>query len=311
MTISAPGPAPVGSLPRYGGNSVLRAVGYMCLSAIFFPILNASVKYLGARYPITEVFFVRYLGHCLICLAIFLPRHGRRLFATSRPGVHALRACLLFTASTFYFLGIQTIDLTTAAAVSFAGPLFVTALSVPLLGEKVGLRRWTAVVFGFLGALVIIRPGTAVMQWGAVLVLIDALAYGTYQILSRKVGGIDPAFTSITLAGLGGLLLSCLLLPFFPIRLPDSAADLAIFFAIGVWGLLGHFFVIKAFQWGRAAVVAPVGYVELIGATLIGWLLFAQFPDAWTWVGAAIIVASGLYITLRERRLQRLRGAES
>jgi len=124
VTISAPGPAPVGSLPRYGGNSVLRAVGYMCLSAIFFPILNASVKYLGARYPITEVFFIRYLGHCVICLAIFLPRHGLRLFATSRPGVHALRACLLFTASTFYFVGIQTIDLTTAAAVSFAGPIF-------------------------------------------------------------------------------------------------------------------------------------------------------------------------------------------
>jgi len=283
----------------------------MCLAADFFPVLNASVKYLGARYPITEVFFARYLGHCLICLAIFLPRHGRYLFATSRPGVHALRAGLLFTASAFYFVGVQTIDLSTASAISFAGPIFVTALSVPLLRERVGPRRWTAVLFGFIGALVIIRPGTAVMQWGAVLVLIDALAYGTYQILSRKVGGIDPAYTSITLAGLGGLLLACLLLPFFPIRLPASALDLAIFVGVGLWGLLGHYFVIKAFQWGHAAVVAPMGYIELIGSTLIGWLLFAQFPDAWTWVGAAIIVASGLYITLRERRLQRLRATQS
>jgi drug/metabolite transporter (DMT)-like permease len=304
-------PAATGSTPRYGGNSVLRAVGYMCLASLFFPILNASVKYLGARYPITEVFFVRYLGHCIICLAVFLPRHGKRLFATSRPGVHALRASLLFAASTLYFLGVQTIDLSTAAAVSFAGPIFVTAFSVPLLGERVGPRRWTAVLTGFAGALVIIRPGTAVMQWGAVLVLADALAYGLYQVLSRKVGSIDPAHTSITLAGLGGLLLSCMLLPFFAIRLPDSAADLAIFAAIGLWGLLGHYFVIKAFQWGRAAVVAPVGYIELIGATLIGWLLFAEFPDAWTWLGAAIIVGSGLYITLRERRLQRLRACEA
>jgi len=303
-------PAATASAPRYGGNSVLRAVGYMCLASLFFPILNASVKYLGQRYPITEVFFARYLGHCVICLALFLPRHGRQLFATSRPGLHALRAGLLFCASAFYFLGIQTIDLSTAAAISFAGPIFVTAFSVPLLGEKVGVRRWSAVLAGFIGALVIIRPGTAVMQWGAVLVMIDALAYGLYQILSRKVGSIDPAYTSITLAGLGGFLLSCLILPFFAIRLPDNAVDLAVFAAIGLWGLLGHYFVIKAVQWGRAAVVAPVAYVELVGATLIGWLLFAEFPDGWTWLGAAIIVGSGLYITLRERRLQRLREGE-
>jgi drug/metabolite transporter (DMT)-like permease len=303
---AAPGSA-TRSAPRYGGNSVLRAVGYMCLASLFFPILNASVKYLGGRYPITEVFFARYLGHCVICLVLFLPRYGKLLFATSRPGVHVLRASLLFTASALYFMGVQTIDLSTAAAVSFAGPIVVTAFSVPLLREKVGPRRWTAVLTGFVGALVIIRPGTAVMQWGAILVLGDTLAYGLYQIFSRKIGSIDPAYTSITLAGLGGFLYSCCLLPFFPIRAPDSIADVGIFALIGLWGLLGHYFVIKAFQWGPAAVVAPVAYVELIGATLIGWLLFAEFPDGWTWVGAAIIVGSGLYITLRERRLQRLR----
>ena len=117
-------PAATASATRYGDNSVLRAVGYMCLASLFFPILNASVKYLGQRYPITEVFFARYLGHCVICLALFLPRHGRQLFATSRPGLHGLRAVLLFCASAFYFLGIQTIDLSTAAAISFAGPIF-------------------------------------------------------------------------------------------------------------------------------------------------------------------------------------------
>jgi drug/metabolite transporter (DMT)-like permease len=185
----------------------------MCLAAAFFPVLNASVKYLGQRYPVTELFFVRYAVHCLICLALFLPRYGLGLFATTRPGVHAVRAFLLFSASAFYFLGLLTIDLPTAAAISFAGPIFVTAFSVPILREKVGPRRWTAILVGFLGALVIIRPGTAVMQWGAVLVLIDTLCYGLYQVLSRKVGGQDPAYTSITLAGLGGLLLASLFLP--------------------------------------------------------------------------------------------------
>ncbi len=182
---------------------------------------------------------------------------------------------------------------------------------MPLLGEKVGPRRWSAVILGFLGALVIIRPGAAVVQWGAVLVLIDALAYGLYQVLSRKVGSLDPAYRSITLTGIGGLLLSSLLLPFFPFRAPASAFDLAIFAGIGVWGLLGHYFVTKAFQWAHAAVVAPMGYVELLGATLLGWFLFGDFPDAWTWIGAAIIVGSGLYITLREHRLQRRRRSQA
>jgi drug/metabolite transporter (DMT)-like permease len=308
-----PGPTdapPPGTRRSFGGNSVLRAVGYMCVAACFFPVLNASVKYLGRHYPITEVFWFRYSGHSLICLALFLPRHGLGLFATTRPGIHALRAVLLFSASAFFFLGIMTIDLSTATAVAFAGPIFVTAFSVPLLRERVGPRRWTAVLVGFLGALVIIRPGTAVMQWGAVLVLMDTVAYGLYQVLSRKVGSLDPAYTSITFAGLGGFLLSSLLLPFFPFKLPESLLDAAIFALIGLLGLLGHYFVIKAFQWSRAAVVAPVGYLELIGATLIGWLVFGEFPDGWTWLGAAIIVASGLYITLREHRLQRRRALE-
>jgi drug/metabolite transporter (DMT)-like permease len=291
----------------HGGDSVLRAVFYMCLAAMLFPLLNASVKYLGQRYPMPELFWVRYAGHVIYCLLAFLPRHGRALFATRRPGVQVVRSLLLFGASACFFLALRTIDLPTASAIAFVTPIIVTALSMPMLGERVGPRRWTAVILGFVGALIIIRPGFQIVQWGAVLVLMDALCYGVYQILSRKVASLDAAPISITLAGIGGLVCASLLLPFSEIRLPHGFVDVALFLTLGLWGLLGHFFVIKAVQWGRASIVAPVGYVELVGATLFGWLVFHDFPDAWTWVGAAVIVASGLYITYREHRLQRLR----
>lgn len=286
---------------------MLRAVFYMVVASMLFPLLNASVKYLGQHYPMPEIFWARYAGHVVYCLVAFLPRHGRALFSTRRPSVQFMRSILLFGASACYFLGLKTVEMPTATAITFVGPILVTALSVPMLSERVGPRRWTAVMCGFLGAVIIIRPGLQVVQWGAILVLLDALFYSIYQILSRKVGSLDPAYTSITLAGIGGLVLASLVLPFSTIKLPASWFDLVLFVLIGLWGLLGHFFVIKAVQWGSASIVAPVGYFELVGSTLLGWLLFRDFPDALTWVGAAVIVASGLYITYREHKLQRLR----
>ena len=297
--------------PRYGGDSVARGVLYMCVGVAIFPVLNASVKYLGQRYPMPELFVVRYLGHVVYCLIAFLPWHGRALFRTTRPKVQALRAILLFGASACYFLGLLTVELPTASAIAFVGPIIVTALSVPMLGERVGLRRWTAVTVGFAGALIIIRPGANVAHWGAVLVLLDALCYAVYQVLSRKIGSHDPAQTSITLAGIGGLFLALLTLPFGSLKLPTDPLDLALFFGLGLWGLLGHYFVTKAYQWSRASIIAPIGYGELVGSTLLGFLVFGEFPDRWTWLGAGIIVASGLYITYREQRLRSLRKGEA
>jgi drug/metabolite transporter (DMT)-like permease len=292
--------------PGFGGDSPLRAILYMSLAGLLFPLLNASVKYLGARYPIPEIFWARYAGHVVFCLIAVLPRYGLSAFVSRRPGIQAWRSLLLFGASAFYFLGVQIIPLPTAAAISFVGPIIVTALSVPMLGERVGPRRWSAVLVGFVGAVIIIRPDARAVQWGAVLVLLDALCYAFYQILVRKVGSLDPAAVSITLAGIGGFVISSLLLPFSPIVMPVDALDWLIFALVGLWGLLGHFFVIKAYQWGSASIVAPLCYVELIGATLLGYVLFADLPDGFVWLGAAIIIASGLYITYREHRLRRM-----
>jgi drug/metabolite transporter (DMT)-like permease len=283
----------------------------MCLAALLFPFLNAGVKHLGTRYPMPEIFWARYAGHLLICLVTLLPRYGLRIFVSRHPIVQGWRAVLLFAASAFYFLGLRTIDLSTAAAVSFIGPIIVTALSVPMLGEHVGVRRWTAVIIGFVGALAIIRPGSAIVQWGAILVALDAFCYAVYQILSRKVGGSDPATVSITLSGLGGVFLASLLLPVSDLVAPRNALDALIFLSLGLPGLLGHFFVVKAYQWGSASLVAPLIYLELAGATLLGYVFFAQLPDLWTWLGAAIIVTSGLYIAYREQTLRRRAAAQA
>jgi drug/metabolite transporter (DMT)-like permease len=303
MTRSVSQPAPT---RVSGGDSVLRAVLYMTLAVALFPFLNASVKYLGRHYPMPEIFWARYAGHFLLCLLVFMPQRGLGVLRTRRPFLQAWRAVLLFGASAFYFLGLLTVDLPTASAIAFVGPMIVTALSVPMLGEKVGPRRWAAVMIGFGGALIIIRPGADVIRWGAVLVLLDALCYSLYQILSRKVAGTDPADVSITLAGLGGFVIASLILPFSELRLPVSLFDGVVFAGVGVIGLVAHFFVIKAVQWGSASLVAPMGYGELVGSTLLGYFLFGDFPDSWTWTGAAIIVASGLYITHREHKLQKL-----
>jgi drug/metabolite transporter (DMT)-like permease len=292
--------------PGFGGDSPLRAVLYMSLAGLLFPVLNASVKYLGARYPMPEIFWARYAGHAVFCLAVLLPRFGLALFHTKRPLIQAWRAVLLFAASGFYFFALRLISLPTASAVSFVGPMVVTALSVPMLGEIVGWRRWIAVLVGFLGAVIIIRPGTDFVQWGAILVLCDVACYAVYQILSRQIGSLDRAEVSITLAGIGGVALASILLPFTELVLPDRPLDWLLFALLGLWGLLGHFFVVKAYQWGSVAVVAPFLYVELVGATLFGFVIFAELPDGGTWLGAAIIVASGLYITYREHKLRRM-----
>jgi len=302
---------PAGTSRALGGQSALRAAAYMTLAVTLFPFLNAAVKYLGRNYPMPEIFWARYAGHVVFCLILFAPGRGMAIFATRHPLTQVWRSLLLFGASAFYFLGLLSVELPTASAIAFVGPIIVTALSVPMLGEKVGPRRWSAVVVGFAGALLIIRPGTDVMQWGAVLVLLDALCYAVYQVLSRKVGSRDTAAASVTLAGLGGLALASLLLPFWPIVLPRTSFDWLVFASTGFIGMLGHYFVLKAVQWGSASFCAPIGYGELIGSTVLGYLIFAEFPDLWTWVGAAVIIASGLYISYREHKLERRARAAS
>ena len=279
---------------------VLRGILLMCAGVSMFPFLNAGVKLLAPHYPVMEIVWARFTGHLAIMLAVFLPRYGRRLFRTRRPAVQIGRSLLMLLSNIVFVTAIGHVPLATASAIGFTSPLIVTALSVPLLGESVGPRRWSAVVVGFLGALLIIRPGSGFENLAVLLLLVSSACYALYQIATRWIAAYDNAATGIIFAALLGSLATSFVLPFVFV-MPKNLADLALFLAIGCFGGMGHYLIIRAFQQGPAAVIAPLGYVELIGTASLGWLIFAQFPDLWTWAGAAVIIASGLYIALRER----------
>jgi drug/metabolite transporter (DMT)-like permease len=206
---------------------------------------------------------------------------------------------LLLAATTLFVNAIGQLPLATASAIGFASPFIVTALSVPVLRERVGLRRWTAVIIGFIGVLIIIRPGAGFTNWATLLVLASTSCYAVYQVLTRLIAPHDRAETGIVYAALVGTVAMSVLAP-FDWRLPGAPLDWLLFGCLGFFGGFGHYFVIKAYRFGPAAVIAPFSYGELIGTTIIGYYAFGNFPDAWTWLGAAIIVACGAYIAYRE-----------
>lgn len=292
-------PSPL--LTASAGGTVLRGILLMCLGVSMFPLLNGSVKLLTAHYPILEIVWARFTGHLVWMLVAFLPRHGWRVFVPRRPFVQIARSVMLFGSTSLFVSGIGYVPLATASAIGFTSPFLVTALSVPLLGEPVGTRRWAAVAIGFLGALIVIRPQPTLDGWATLLLLGAAVCYALYQVMTRKGGAHDSAATAIIYAALAGAVITSLAVPFVAI-LPQRPLDWVLFGATGLFGGFGHYFVVRAFQNAPAAVISPFGYLELAGTTLLGYLLFGDFPDGWTWVGVAIIVACGVYVGYRERK---------
>jgi len=211
---------------------------------------------------------------------------------------------LLLGSTAFFVSAIGRVPLATASAIGFSSPIIVTALSVPLLGESVGPRRWSAVLVGFFGVLIAVRPGSGELTTATLLLLGGAACYALYQIATRHTGTHDSAETGIVYAALVGTIVTSLILP-FGFEMPHSVIDAALLAGLGVFGGVGHYFVIQAFRLGPAALISPLGYLELVGSTVLGYLIFGNFPDSWTWAGAGLIVASGVYIAVRERRRRR------
>jgi drug/metabolite transporter (DMT)-like permease len=277
-----------------------RAIFYMALAMSLLPCLNAAAKYLGHSYATVEIVWARYAGHFAYMVVAFLPRRGLALFATSRLSVQVLRSALLVSATGIYFTALHYTALPTAAIISFVSPFMMIALAGLLLGEPVGAHRWAAAAIGFLGALVILRPGTGALPLASFLLLISAACNALYQILTRGLAARDSAETSNTYIAVVGFVLTSLAVPFFW-ETPRSLFDLLLFVSLGIFGGFGHYFIVKALEWGPAAVIAPLNYGQLIGTVIIGYFAFGEFPDLWTWTGALVIVMSGLYIFYRER----------
>jgi drug/metabolite transporter (DMT)-like permease len=291
--------------PGLRQGDALKALLLMCLGVSMFPFLNTGIKLLTPHYSVIEIVWARFAGHLLTMIAVFLPTQGWRVFRANRPVIQITRSFLLLSSTVFSVCGIGYVPLATASAIGFSSPIIVTALSVPLLGESVGPRRWSAVLVGFIGVLIVVRPGGGQLTGATLLLLCAAACYALYQIATRRSTQHDSAETGIIYAALVGTIAMTVLVP-FDFETPHQPFDAVLLASLGVFGGVGHYFVIRAFRLGSAALIAPFGYLELVGTTTLGYLVFDNFPDSWTWTGAGLIVASGIYIALRERRRRRV-----
>jgi drug/metabolite transporter (DMT)-like permease len=248
-----------------------------------------------------EVSWGRYLFHFAM-MPLFL---GGQSFAaalrTNRPGLQFIRSCLLLGSTYYFFLAVKYIPLATATSIGFIAPLLVTALSVPLLGERVGPRRWAAVLIGFASVFIIIRPGFGMIHWAVAMPVVTAGCFSLYQITTRILSRSDTAATTFFYSATVWFVVTSALVPFEWVT-PDLAGWLGLA-ALGLTGGLAHYLMIRAFSAAPASHLAPFGYLQLVWAVLIGFAWFGDFPDVWTFVGSAVIVVSGLYVLYRERRV--------
>jgi drug/metabolite transporter (DMT)-like permease len=285
---------------------ILRSILAILFSVACFSVLNAISKTLTQHYPVVQVIWARYVFAFVFMMALFLPRSGLALFRWHNVGSQVVRGLLLFFSSFLYFHGLVYLPLATAASISLTSPLVVTALSARFLGEPVGPRRWIAVCIGFVGALIVVRPGHADFEWHSLLIVASTLCSAFYQLFSRRYGQAERPDASATMATIVGSIAAAPLLPFEWVT-PSFGWDWGLFVAIGVMAGVGHYFLTIAYSQAPAAVIAPFNYVQLIGAAILGYLVFGSIPDFWTWVGAAVIVCSGLYLGHAERlRYRRL-----
>lgn len=272
---------------------------WMLLTMMLFVALDAVAKALVATYPVMQVVWARYFFHAVLLIVLLGPRLPR-VIRTRRLGLQVVRALFLVVTSLLFFASLATLKLVEASTIMFLSPILVTALSVPILGEKVGIRRWMGVAVGFVGALIIIRPGLGVMQWAALLVLGAALANALYQIATRLLHNTDETLTTLLYTAVVGSIATSLIVPFLWVT-PDPIGW-GLMALAGLLGGIGHFCLIRAFTLAAPPVVAPFSYSSLVWSTLFGFLIFAELPDLWTLVGAALIVAGGLYIFHREQK---------
>jgi drug/metabolite transporter (DMT)-like permease len=276
-----------------------RGIALILLSTVFLATSDTSAKYLSKTLPSVEIAWVRFAVFALIMVPAMLP--GSPLFAlrTSSLKLQIGRGLALLGSSILFITGLRYLPIAEASATSFVAPLFVTALSIIFLSEKVGIRRWAATAVGLTGVLVIVRPGTGAFQVAALLPIVSAFCWACTLVMTRVMSGRDHAITTMTYTALVGFGLMSVMAPFAWVT--PNWNEILIGLLVGVASTTGQWIVVLAFRYGDASVLAPFSYIQLLWASMLGFLVFGEVPDAWTIAGAALIVASGLYTAHRER----------
>lgn len=283
---------------RHSADQPLLGIALMLAGIAAFAVMDALVKWLTADYSVPLVVALRsWFGLPVLFLVVHF-EGGIQAVKTKRPLAHLTRYALVLALSFSFFWGLSQMKLIDAVALSFAAPIFIAALSVPLLQEPVGWHRWTAIGVGFCGVLVMLRPGTGVFQWAALVVLGSALVYALLMITTRALKSTESTAALIFYPQIGMSLTGIAIAPLFWVT--PSLGDLGLFALAGVFGSAGILCLTQAFRLAPVAVVSPFEYSALIWATLLGFLMWGDLPDAPTLIGATIVAASGFYILYRE-----------
>ncbi|MFB4390564.1 MULTISPECIES: DMT family transporter [unclassified Pseudomonas] len=280
------------STPLSGVNQPLRGIVLVVLATFLFASHDALSKFLGGLYPVIMVVWVRYVVHTVLMAGIFMPKAGFAVLRTRKPLLQTLRALSLLSTSLLFTAGLQYLPLAEATAVNFLAPVLVTALSAPLLKERVSVGQWVAVVMGFIGVLVVVHPGGAMFTPQILFPFGSALGFCFYQLLTRVVAAYDSPTTSNFYAGLCNTLVMTALVPFF--WQTPQWEHVPLMLALGGCGMTAHLLLTKAFRHAAPALLAPFGYCQIVFAGLLGLLVFGHAPDTISLLGIVIICLSGL-----------------
>lgn len=273
----------------------------MCISVIFLIILEMCAKTAATNnIPIMQVGWIRFVGHLCFFALVFGPKMKLDLVRTDYIGVQIIRGFLLLAMTLGAFLSLKYLQMIEVTVIGFLIPLVVAALSVPMLGEKVGKHRWAAIILGFVGILFVVRPAAVTTHWSMFVLIAAIFGYGFYLILTRKLAakGESPVRSVFYTALIGGVVLT-IPMPFIWVS-PGSIELWGYLLAAGFFGGMGHFLLIKAHSFAGPSLLAPFLYTQIIWSSLAGYIQFGDIPDRWTMVGGAIVISSGLYLMARE-----------
>jgi drug/metabolite transporter (DMT)-like permease len=277
----------------------LAGVGFMIIMTVCFSLLDASAKYLTGELPLWMVLWGRYLFHFLFVMVFFFRGSPREIIYTKKLEIQMLRSFLIFSAGVAFWGALKFMPLADCMVIAFASPLFVAALSAPVLKETVGKYRWGGIAIGLSGVVIVMRPGIGVFEWVSVLPLLAGFFYASAQITTRILCRTDNLLTTLIYTSTGGILFSSV--PVFIVWVPPTLQQWLLLMWLGFLGAAGHYLMIKAFELAPASLLAPFDYAGILWATFLGFFIFHDLPDTWTITGAAVIISSGIYIINRER----------
>ena len=277
----------------------MKAIFYNLLAWAILPFMDTIAKYLSSELSFFQITWARYFFTVLFTLPFMFFFFRKNLTWSTQPKLQIFRGLTLLFANILFFYSISIISMAKALTLAFVAPLITTALSPIFLGEKVGVRRWSAVIIGFVGSLIVIQPGFIEFNLASISALGTGFFYGIYLVITRKLHSSDSPLLTLLLTGVVGAVLASFFVPVVWIN--PTFNQWSLLALMGIFACLGHLFLILSLKYADASKLAPFGYFEIVTNVILGYYFFGDFPHYWTWVGLAIIVCSGIYISLRER----------